>query len=97
MTALEEAAVTLTMAEAAVITRALADAEQYRRDSTAMCCADCAAMQEGACPDHLAYLAPAIAYRELAAELALATNTAGRDVRAPRPASDLSRYDRRGP
>ena len=71
---LKGAAVTLTAAQAAVITRALADAEHYRRDSPAAWCADCAATQDGACPDHLAYLAPANAYRELAAELAHATN-----------------------
>jgi hypothetical protein len=86
------AAVTRTAAQAAVITKALADAEHYRRDSAAAWCAYCAAAQNGACPDHVAYLAPANAYRELAAELAhVLTKTAGRDVPAPRPASDLSR------
>lgn len=91
------AAVTLTAAQAAVMAKALADAEQYRRDSAATWCADCAAAQDGACPNHLAYLAPARAYRQLAAELALITKSAGRDVPAPRPASDLSRNTERGP
>ena len=85
------AAVTFTAAQAAVIARALADAEQYRRDTAATWCADCATTQDGACPDHLAYLAPVNVYRQLAAELALITKSAGRDVPAPRPASDLSR------
>jgi hypothetical protein len=91
MTVLERGAVTLTAAQATIMARALADAEQYRRESAAAWCADCAAAQGGACPNHLAYLAPASAYRELAAELAHATKSAGRDVPAPRPASDLSR------
>ena len=92
MTAPKEAAVTLTAAQTAIVAKALADAERYRRDTAAAWCANCAAAQDGACPDHLAYLAPANAYRGLAAELARATNAAGRDVPAPRPASDLSRY-----
>ena len=91
MTALEGTAVTLTAAQAAVVAGALADAEHYRRDSATAWCADCAAAQEGARPHHLAYLAPAGAYRELAAELAHVTKSAGRDVPPPRPASDLSR------
>jgi hypothetical protein len=91
MTVLEGAAVTLTAAQAAVVTRALADAEHYRRDSAAAWCVDCAATQDGACPDHVAFLAPVAAYRDLAAELANAVITAGRGVRAPQPASDLSR------
>jgi hypothetical protein len=73
---------------AAVIARALADAEQCRRDSGAMWCADCGATPGGACPCRLAYVAPANAYRQLAAELALITKSAGRDVPAPRPASE---------
>ena len=90
--------VTLTDVQAAVITKALADAEQYRRDSAAAWCADCVAASDGACPDHVAFLAPADAYRDLAAELVhVLTNSADRDVRPPRPASDLSRVDRRGP
>ena len=89
MTMLKGAAVTLTAAEVAVITRALADAEHYRRDSPAAWCADCAPTQDGGYPDHLAYLARANTYRELAAELAHATNAAGRDVPPPRPTSDL--------
>jgi hypothetical protein len=91
------AVVTLTAKQAAVVANALADAEQYRRDSAATWCADCAATQDGACPDHLAHLAPASAYRELAAELAHVTKSADRDVPAPRPASDLSRVTERGP
>jgi hypothetical protein len=90
-TVVEEAAVTLTAAQADVIAKALADAEHYRRDSAAAWCADCAATQHGTCPDHVAFLAPADAYRELAFELAHAVSTADRGVRAPRPASDLSR------
>jgi hypothetical protein len=85
------AAVTFTAAHAALIARALADAEQYRRDAAATWCADCAAAQQRACPNHLAYLAPANAYRELAADLAHVTKSAGRGVPPPRSASDLSR------
>ena len=91
MIVLEGGVVTLTAAQATVMARALADAEQYRRDSAATWCADCAATPEGACPDHLAYLAPANAYRELATELAHTTKSADRDVPASRPALDLSR------
>jgi hypothetical protein len=70
--------VTLTADQAAVVVRALADAERYRRESAETWCADCAsAAPDGACPDHLAYLAPANTYRELAAELAHMKN-AGR-------------------
>jgi hypothetical protein len=83
--------VTLTAAQAAVMARALIDAEHYRRDSATAWCADCAATRGGACPDHVAFLAPVNAYRQLAAELAHATNTAGRGVCPPRPASDQSR------
>jgi hypothetical protein len=90
------ALLTPTAPQAAVIVNALADAEHYRRDSAAMWCADCAATPGGACPCHLAYVAHAKAYRQQAAELVLITKSAGRDVRAPRPASDLSRYDRKG-
>jgi hypothetical protein len=79
---------TLTAAQADVIARALADAEHYRRDSAAMWCADCGATPGEACPCRLAYVAPANAYRQLAAELALITKSAGRDVRASRPASE---------
>ena len=79
---------TLTAAQAAVMAKALTDAEHYRRDSATAWCADCAAMPDGSCPDHLAFLAPASAYRELAAELAQATNTAGRGVCPPRPTSE---------
>ena len=75
---LEGPAVTLTAAQAAVVARALADAEHYRRGSATAWCADCAATQDGACPDHLAYLAPADAYRDLAAELVHALDQIGR-------------------
>ena len=64
------AVVTLTAAQAVVMAKALADAERYRRDFAAAWCADCATAKGGACPAHLAYLAPADAYRDLAAELA---------------------------
>ena len=63
------AVVTLTAAQAVVVTKALADAEQYRRDSAATWCVGCAAAQDRGCPDHLAYLAPANVYRDLASEL----------------------------
>jgi hypothetical protein len=79
-------AVTLTPAQAGVVARALADAEHYRRDSAAAWCTDCAAAAAGCCPDHVAYLAWAHTYRDMAAELAQAANSAGRDVSAPRPA-----------
>jgi hypothetical protein len=81
-------AVTITDTQAAVIAKALADAEHYRRDSAAAWCVGCAAAPGGACPDHVAFLAPADAYRELAAEIAQLTNAVGRDVPAPRPASE---------
>jgi hypothetical protein len=83
-------AIALTSAQAAVVARALADAEHYRRDSAAAWCSDCAAAAAGCCLDHLAYLAWAHAYRDMAAELAQTANSAGRDVPAPRPASDRS-------
>lgn len=85
-------AITLTAAQAGVVARALIDAEHYRRDSAAAWCTDCAA-KDGACPDHVAFLAPASAYRELAVELAHAVSTAGRDVPAPRSASDHFRSE----
>jgi hypothetical protein len=81
---LKEAAITPTAAQAAAIAKALFDAEQYRRDSAVAWCADCAAVQRGACPDHVAFIAPADAYRDLAGWLATATKAAGRDVRASR-------------
>lgn len=81
--------ITLTDVQAVVIAKALADAEQYRRDSAAAWCADCAARFGGACPDHVAFLAPADAYRDLATEIAhVITYSAGRDVCPPRPASE---------
>ena len=84
-------AIALTSAQAAVVARALADAERYRRDSAAAWCTDCPAAPEGCCPDHVAYLAWAHAYQDMAVELAQAANSVGRDVPPPRPASDLSR------
>ena len=86
------AAVTFTAAQAAVLAGALADAERYRRDLGAGLCADCAASSDGACQDHLEDLDRAEAYRGIAVELVhVLTKSAGRDVPAPRPASDLSR------
>jgi hypothetical protein len=88
VTALKETTVTLTAAQAEVMVKALVDAEQYRRDSAAAWCADCAAAQGRGCPEHVAFLAPADTYRDLAAELAYAlTQSAGRGVPAPRPAT----------
>jgi hypothetical protein len=84
-------ATVLTSAQAVVVARALADAEHYRRDSAAAWCIDCAAVPDGCCPDHVAYLAWAHAYRDMAAELAQTAKVAGRDVSPPRPASDRSR------
>jgi hypothetical protein len=79
--------VTLTAAQAAVATKALAEAEQYRRDSATAWCADCAAASDGACPDHVTFVAAADEYRDLAAKLAHAlSKPAGRGVPAPRPA-----------
>ncbi len=81
-------AVMLTEAQAAVVVKALADAEQYRRDSAAAWCADCAATLGGACPDHVGFVAPADAYRDVATQLAhVLAKSAGRGVPAPRPAS----------
>jgi len=88
MAVLEGAAVTLTAAQATVMARALADAEHYRRDSAAMWCPACAASPGGACPCHLAYVAPADAYRALAAELARVTKSADRGGQTPQPASE---------
>jgi hypothetical protein len=79
-------AIALTSAQAVVVARALADAEHYCRDSAAAWCIDCAAAPDGCCPDHVAFLAWAHAYRDMAAELAQAADSAGRDVCAPRPA-----------
>ena len=88
MAVLEEAAVALTEAQAAVMSKALADAERYRLESAARWCADCAARKGGACPCHLAYVAPADAYRALAAELARVTKSADRGGQTPQPASE---------
>jgi hypothetical protein len=84
-------AITLTAAQAAVVTKALFDAEQYRRDFAVAWCADCTAEQDGACPSHAAFVAPADTYRALGAQLAhVLANSVGRGVRAPRPASARS-------
>ena len=72
MTVLEETAVTLTAAQAAVMADALADAEKYRRDRAAGWCADCESRPEGACPDHVDD------HRHLAAALGLPESREGR-------------------
>jgi hypothetical protein len=71
-------AVAITAAQATVLVKALIDAEHYRRDAAAAWCANCAGTQDGACPDHVAFLAPADAYRTLAAELAHVLTQVGR-------------------
>ena len=73
------AAVTLTAARAAVITRALADAEHHRRESAEAWCAACAAAapDEG-CPDHTGYFDRARQYRDLATELVHVLTQCGR-------------------
>jgi hypothetical protein len=79
----------LTAAQATVIVNALVDAEQYRRDCDTGWCADCAATPDTGCPDHVSDLGKARAYRDAAAELAhVITNSVGRDVCPPRPASE---------
>lgn len=78
---------TITAAQAALVVKALIDAEHYRRDSASAWCAGCAAALDGACPDHVAFVAPADTYRDLATELAVAlAKSADRSVPAPRPA-----------
>jgi hypothetical protein len=62
--------VTFTVQQAAVIAKALADAEVYRREGAEAYCYDCADNPAGACEDHLDNLDQADAYRHLAAELA---------------------------
>jgi hypothetical protein len=85
-------AITLTAAQGAVIAQALADAERYRRGRGADWCVDCAASADGTCQYHLKDLDKAEAYSGIAAQLAPAlTMSAGRDVPAPRPASEHSR------
>ncbi len=71
MTVLEETAVTLTAAQAAVMANALADAEKFRRDRAGGWCSDCGQHPAGACDDHVDDLDRADAYRDLAAELGL--------------------------
>jgi hypothetical protein len=78
MPLLEEAAVTLTSAQAAVMASALADAERYRREFGAAWCVDCAVSPDGACQDHLEDLDRAEAYSDIAAELAHALTKSGR-------------------
>jgi hypothetical protein len=70
VTTIKDTTVTLTAAQAVVIARALADAEQYRRDRGMAWCADCAASPAAACPGHLDELDRADAYRDTAAGLA---------------------------
>ena len=72
------AAITLTTAQAAVMAKALVDAEQYRRDTAATWCADCAASPDVACQDHLEDLDRAEAYSEVAAELVHVLTKIGR-------------------
>jgi hypothetical protein len=69
---LNETAVTVTTTQAALIAKALADAETYRRPHAEDWCADCETAPQGACEDHLNDLDQADAYRDLAAELARA-------------------------
>ena len=78
MTAPREMTVTLTAAQAAVLAKALADAERYRRDCGSAWCADCAASPVGACLDHLEDLDRAEAYRGIAAELVPVLDQIGR-------------------
>src|SRR5690242_9879658 len=46
----------LTAAQAAVVASALAEAEQYRRDTARTWCMACAAAPDGACPAHLGFV-----------------------------------------
>jgi hypothetical protein len=57
------------LAQAAVITQALADAEAYGRRRTELRWADCDATPAGTCGTHLDDLHQSYAYRNLAAEL----------------------------
>jgi hypothetical protein len=66
----DETAVTVTTAQAAVVAKALEDAEGYRRLRADQWCGNCEAAPQGACDDHLNDLDLADAYRDLAAELA---------------------------
>jgi hypothetical protein len=59
----------LTGDQAAMVARALADAEKYRRDRAGAWCGDCEQHPAGACPDHVDDLDRADAYRDLAAGL----------------------------
>jgi len=64
------ACVVFTAGKEAVVARALADAETYRRKRAENWCGDCAAAPAGGCDDHLDDLDQADSYRDLAAELA---------------------------
>ena len=50
VTAPKEAAVTLTAAQTAIVAKALADAERYRRDTAAAWCANCQLHRTGPAP-----------------------------------------------
>ena len=65
-----ERPVTLTAAQAAIVRRALADAEVHRRQRAAAWCADCESSPAGECTDHVDDLDAADAYRDLASGLA---------------------------
>ena len=61
---------TLGRADGAVIMRALADAGDYRHLRASQWCARCEAEPDGACGEHLADVALADTYRDLAGRLA---------------------------
>lgn len=83
------ALLTLTVAQVAVITGALADAERYRRECGSGLCADCAASPDGACQDHLEDLDRANAYSDVAGELVMSSPN--------RPAVMFAHHGRPGP
>ena len=59
----------ISPADAAVLARALADAERYRRRRVEDWCADCAGSPAEACDTHLDELDQADAYAELGRQL----------------------------
>ena len=61
---------TLSPAQARTVGQALADAAAYRLNRAADGCADCQNDPDRACPDHADDTSLALAYRQLAAELA---------------------------
>ena len=67
--ALDERPVTLARDRAAIVARALADAEKYRMREAGQWCADCQASPAEACETHLDDLDAAQAYGELARRL----------------------------